>query len=105
MLVQMLDEERRTKGRLVVNPGAAVAVTTATNLEVEGTVHLVLLGAVNLRQMLRHVGYCGGRAGSKVGADRESGSVCVREREPDSVCVDLRLGRRGRTGGEKNVVE
>ncbi len=49
-----LQDNGLTECRLVVDPGASIAVTAGSNLEVEGTVDFVLLGTENGSQVLGH---------------------------------------------------
>lgn len=53
--VQILEDNGLGEGGLVVDPGATLAVTTGANLEEEGAVHLVLLGAEDGSQVFGHV--------------------------------------------------
>lgn len=53
-LVHVRQEQSRRDRRPVVEAGAAVTVAAGADLEVEGAVHAVLLGAENRCQVLRH---------------------------------------------------
>ena len=54
--VQILEDDRLRKGRFVVDSGASFAVTTRADLEEEGAIDLVLFGAEDGGQVLRHDG-------------------------------------------------
>ncbi len=47
----MLDEDGLGEGRAMMDAGASVAVAAGADLEVERTVHLVLLGAMDAGQV------------------------------------------------------
>lgn len=55
-LVHVGEEESGADRGLCVEAGAAVAMPASADLEVEGAVNSVLLGAENRRQVLRHFG-------------------------------------------------
>ena len=52
--VEVLEHDGLAERRLVVDPRAALAVAACADLEVEGAVDLVLLGAEDGGQVLRH---------------------------------------------------
>ena len=51
----ILQQDSLAENRPVVDAGAAVAVSARAHLQVEGTVDLVLLGAEDLGEVLRHL--------------------------------------------------
>ena len=54
VLVQVLEDHRLGEWWFVVESGAGVAMTARANLEVEGTIDLVLLGSKNLSESFCH---------------------------------------------------
>ena len=52
--VDVGEEDGGGEGGFDVFPGALVPVTTCTNLEVKGAVHLVLFSAIDGGQMISH---------------------------------------------------
>jgi hypothetical protein len=56
MAIEMLDEQRRRKGGLVVETTATIRMAAGANLEVKGTVNLVLFGSVDAGQVFCHDG-------------------------------------------------
>ena len=52
--VEVLQHDGLAEGGLIVDPGAALTVAAGANLEVEGAVDLVLLGAEDGGEVLRH---------------------------------------------------
>ena len=52
--VEVLQNDGLAEGGLIVDPGAAFTVAAGANLEVEGAVDLVLLGAEDGGEVLRH---------------------------------------------------
>ena len=53
-LVHVGEEQGGTDARLVVEPGAAVSMSAGPDLEVEGAVDPVFLGAEDGSEVLRH---------------------------------------------------